>query len=59
MINIHSLLEEIDFQPCDEDECDLIKYLNYELNGIESVYEKRIPKYFKNLLRQIKLNYNL
>jgi hypothetical protein len=49
MINILVLLEAIDFQPNDDDENDLHKYLNYELNGIEYKY-KRPPKYFKNLL---------
>jgi hypothetical protein len=54
MININSLLEMIDFEPNDEDRCDLIRYLNYELNGIEEEYENKIPKYFKNMLKHIK-----
>jgi len=54
MLNILILLEAIDFQPCEDDENDLHKYLNYELNGIEYDYKKRIPKYFKNLLINIK-----
>jgi hypothetical protein len=48
------LLEMIDFEPNDEDRCDLIRYLNYELNGIEEEYENKIPKYFKNMVRYIK-----
>jgi hypothetical protein len=54
MINILVLLEMIDFQPEDRDEGDLHKYLNYELNGIECEYENKIPKFFKNLLKQVK-----
>ena len=54
MINILVLLEAIDFQPCDDDENDLHKYLNYELNGIGEEPIKRIPKYFRNLLRNLK-----
>jgi len=49
MINILTLLEMVDFQPNEDDEHDLINYLNYELNGIEYDY-KRPKKYFKNLL---------
>ena len=54
MINIHAVLEMIDFEPNDEDRCDLIRYLNYELNGIEEEYENKIPKYFKNMVIYIK-----
>lgn len=53
MINILTLLDMVDFQPCDDDEQDLINYLNYELNGIEYEY-KRPKKYFKNLLIYLK-----
>ena len=54
MINIISLLEMIDFEVCDDDASDLYKYLNYEINGIESVYDNKIPKYFKNMLKHLK-----
>jgi hypothetical protein len=54
MINILVLLEAIDFQPCEDDENKLHKYLNYELNGIEYEDSFRIPKHFRNLLRNIK-----
>ena len=54
MINILTLLEMIDFQPCDEDENNLFKYLNYELNGIDYEDNFRIKKYFKNLLITLK-----
>jgi hypothetical protein len=53
MINILTLLEMVDFQPNDDDEYDLHNYLNYELNGIGE-YNKRVPKYFKNLCNYIK-----
>ena len=53
MINVHVILEMIDFEPNDEDAEELEKYLNYELNGIESEYG-RIPKYFRNLLKRVK-----
>ena len=54
MINIHFLLQAIDFIPNDEDESDLHKYLNYELNGVECEYENKLPKYFKNLLKYVR-----
>jgi len=56
MINIITLLEAIDFQPNDNDEYELHKYLNEQLNGTECEHSDppfRIPKYFKNLLKQL------
>jgi hypothetical protein len=54
MINILTLLEMVDFQPCEDDEYNLHNYLNYELNGIEYEDKFRVPKYFKNLCKYIK-----
>lgn len=54
MINILFLLEAIDFQPNEDDENDLCKYLNYELNGIEYDDNFKIKKYFRNLLKYLK-----
>jgi len=54
MINILILLEAVDFQPNDDDEQDLHKYLNREINGIEYDDNFKIKKYFRNLLKQLK-----
>jgi len=54
MINILILLEAVDFQPNDDDEEDLHKYLNREINGIEYDDNFKIKKYFRNLLKQLK-----
>jgi hypothetical protein len=54
MINIEILLNSIDFEPNDDDEINLYKYLNRELNGIEYEDRFRIPKHFRNLLIYLK-----
>lgn len=54
MINIQLLMQAIDFEPNSDDENNLHKYLNREINGIEYEDSFRIPKYFRWLLIQIK-----
>ena len=57
IIDILALLDLLDIQPNDNDEYELHKYLNQELNGIECEHDDtpfRIPKHFRNLLIFIK-----
>jgi hypothetical protein len=54
MINILFLLEAIDFEPPEEDEEELHCYLNRELNGVECNLERRIPKYWRNMVIYLK-----